>query len=158
MSKEGRSRLLRILDEHREKVINTAVDWVFNASVDLHGRRPRSETKELTSRLFSSYRDIIAHDDYNQLDRLMEYAARYRGREQFQISTILRGLLSFKKGIAPLLVRECDEPGVLLETTDFLDSVYEYSVFRMSDLFQKELSSVLTKAAAAEERATASIC
>ncbi len=145
MNRENRIILLQILDKYKETIIGGACDWVYNEAVDLKGKRPREETLKLCAELYYSNREVLATGDYTRLNRFLEYVMEYRGKMGFRFSTNLKGCLSFKKALEPLLREEVKDPERLAEMVAQIDDLYKYSIYISADKYQEIITRTLAE-------------
>ncbi|MEZ4450152.1 MAG: HAMP domain-containing sensor histidine kinase [Nannocystaceae bacterium] len=141
----ARALLEALLAEERAAIIDAGVDWITRASPDLQGRRPREETVMLLEREFTAYADLILRDDPGARDAFIEFTTTYRASAEFRISTLLRGFLCFRHGVAVLLRRRGDPPELHLEILEAVDQLYFDATFRMADVYAEKLLAVLQR-------------
>lgn len=132
-----------LLRRRKDDIIERGTDWIVQASVDLKGSRPRSETRALVSMEFEAYRDELLHRDAGKRDAFIEHVTALRAASEFRISTLLRGFLSFKRGIEELLPSESLSPGFELAVRQALDRLYCETIFVMADVYASKLHDAL---------------
>jgi hypothetical protein len=100
------SVLFDILTRRRDDIAERGTDWVISTAPDLQGKRPRAETKRLVERVIEVNAMIIEQGDRQPLHAFIEYVTSFRASLEFRVSTILRGFLSFKRGLSQVLREE----------------------------------------------------
>ncbi len=135
--------LSELLKRRREDIIERGTDWIVESSVDLKGRRPRSETRTLVEMEFDAYHDELLHGDTKRRDAFIDHVTSLRASSEFRISTLLRGFLSFKRGIEELLPSESLSPDFELQVRSALEQLYCDTIFVMADVYASKLHEVL---------------
>ncbi len=137
--------LQALLSAHEEAIIDSGTDWVIEASVDLRGARPRHETRELVAKVVEFNRALVTQqpDGRAKRDAFIDYVTSYRAALDFNISTLLRGFLSFRYGLARVLADLAVSPTRSLEVIDCADETYFSAVFDMADTYVAKLRSII---------------
>jgi rsbT co-antagonist protein RsbR len=135
----GLAVLLGILDRRRDDVLERATDWVIHGARDLGGKRPRDETRKLVDRVISTNVAFLAGGDRAPLFEFIEYVTSLRAASEFRISTILRGFLSFKRGLASVMAEEALGPRDSSAALGLVDEVYYEAIFQISDVYGEKL-------------------
>lgn len=143
LREEARARLIELLEEDREAVIDAGTDWIIRRSPDLQGKRPRDETLMLVQREFDAYRDLIVDGDPTRRDAFIEFTTTFRASSEFRISTLLRGFLCFKRGVEVVMQARSLSAELSLEIVGTLDELYCEASSRMVDVYADKLLAVL---------------
>ncbi|UQA60649.1 STAS domain-containing protein [Polyangium aurulentum] len=141
----GRVLLLDLLARRRADVLERSTDWVVEAAGDLKGRRPREETRRLVDRVIATNLAVIEGDDRRPLEELIDYVTSYRAASEFRVSTLLRGFLSFKRGVSQVLEEEGTPAEGTLAALRIVDEVYYEATFAIADLYGEKLVLTVTE-------------
>ncbi|HRI67797.1 MAG TPA: STAS domain-containing protein [Polyangium sp.] len=133
------SVLLEIIRRCRNEIADRATDWVIAAAPDLRGLRPRDETKQLVERVIDVNQAVIEHDDRQPLRDFIEFVTSFRASLEFRVSTILRGFLSFKRGLGQVLREERYSARETLAVLAIVDEIYYEAIFEISDVYGAKL-------------------
>ncbi len=133
------SILLDILQRLSNEITEAGTDWVIEVSPDLQGKRPRDETKRLVERVVAVNRAIVEKNDREPLSSFIEYVTSLRASLEFRVSTILRGFLSFKRGLAQVLLDEPIRPRQRFEVLQIVEEIYYEAIFQISDVYGAKL-------------------
>ncbi len=138
------TKLLDIVDRHRDEIIDRATDWVITAAVDLQGKRPREETRRLVERVLDANRAVIADGDRRPLRAFIDYVTSIRASLEFRVSTVLRGFLSFKRGLAHVFEEKPVRARDKLTFFALVDEIYYEAIFEISDVYGGKLVQTIT--------------
>lgn len=133
------SILLDLLGKHRDDIAERATDWVISTAPDLQGKRPRAETKRLVERVIDVNAAIIERSDRQPLHEFIEYVTSFRASLEFRVSTLLRGFLSFKRGVIQILQEEYISAQDRLAALAIVDEIYYEAIFQISDVYGAKL-------------------
>jgi rsbT co-antagonist protein RsbR len=133
------SVLLELLTRRREDIAERGTDWVIATAPDLQGKRPRAETKRLVERVIDVNMAIIEKGDREPLHAFVEYVTSLRASLEFRVSTILRGFLSFKRGLSKVLQEEHVRSQDKLNFFSIVDEIYYEAIFEISDVYGAKL-------------------
>lgn len=142
---ELREFLRAILASHEQDIIERGTDWVVADAVDLRGARPRAETRRLVAAVVEFNRELVtgAPSGLDKRDAFIDFVTSYRAAQEFNVSTLLRGFLSFRQGLLQVL----DEQGIGVDrrhaALKLVDDVYFASIFEMSDVYVNKLKEVI---------------
>lgn len=128
-----------ILARRRDDIAERATDWVVGTSPDLQGKRPRAETKRLVERVIEVNVAVIEKGDREPLHAFVEYVTSLRASLEFRVSTLLRGFLSFKRGLSQVLKDERVTTRDKLVIFSIVDEVYYEAIFEISDVYGAKL-------------------
>jgi rsbT co-antagonist protein RsbR len=131
--------LFDLLQQRREDIIDRATDWVIATAPDLRGKRPREETRRLVERVVQVNAAIIERGDHQPLREFVEYVTSFRASLEFRVSTLLRGFLSFKRGLVEVLQEERVSARDKLAILAVVDEVYYEAIFEISDVYGAKL-------------------
>lgn len=135
--------LERLLDEHGEAIVEAATTWVRDgAQVDLRAR-PHAETRGLIELEVAAYRAWLLRGDPGPRDQFIERVTSNRSNLRFHVSTVLRGLMGFRKAVEGLLVQTEVTIEVALALVRKLDEAYAEFAFRAADIYVDKLYKVL---------------
>lgn len=135
--------LRRLLDDHREAIVDVATAWVrAEAAEDLDGR-PYEETRGLIVAEVEAYVGWLFAGDADQRDRFIERVTSNRSNLRFHVSTLLRGLMGFRQAIERLLPRAQVAAEEALALVRLLDRAYAEFAFRTADIYVDKLYRVL---------------
>jgi len=135
----GLSVLRDILGRRGKDVLERATDWVVSASRDLGGKRPRDETQQLVERVIATNVRVLETGDRVPLFEFIDYVTSLRAASEFRLSTLLRGFLSFKRGLASVMVEEDTPLEGRLAALGLVDEVYYEVIFELSDVYGEKL-------------------
>lgn len=133
------SILFDLLNTRRDDIAERGTDWVIATAPDLQGKRPRAETKRLVERVIDVNAAIIERSDRQPLHEFIEYVTSFRASLEFRVSTILRGFLSFKRGLVQVLQEERLAARDKLAALAIVDEIYYEAVFEISDVYGAKL-------------------
>ncbi len=133
------SILLDILTRRRDETAECATDWVITTAPDLQGKRPRAETKGLVQRVIDVNVAIIQKGDRGPLQTFVEHVTSLRASLEFRLSTLLRGFLSFKRGLSQVLQEEPIHALDKLAILSIIDEIYYDAIFQASDVYGAKL-------------------
>lgn len=150
---ENRIEINRFLLDQREAIIEAGTSWVVEAAVDLQGRRPRAETRELVALVVEFHLAELLRGDLEPRRRFIEFVTSYRASDEFQISTLLRGFLSFKKGVERILPDSPFTSEDRFRVLVMVDTRSQDAVHEMSDIYVGKLNDKIREARAQEVRA-----
>jgi len=128
-----------ILARRSEDVIERATDWVVESAQDLRGKRPREETRRLVERVMQTNLALLDTGSRAPLFEFIEYVTSLRAASEFRASTLLRGFLSFKRGLASVMDEEGTSPRDALDVLALVDEVYHEAAFRVTDVYGDKL-------------------
>lgn len=137
--------LREFLEAHKDAIIEYGTDWVIRSAVDLRGSRPRHETRKLCAELFDVNVELLLRESSGNKKRaeFIDFVTSYRANQDFKVSTLLRGFLSFKCGVRHVL----DERDIPVETKlavmDRVDNLYHSSIFQMADVYVDKLKAII---------------
>lgn len=123
----------------RADIADRATDWVIAAAPDLQGKRPREETKRLVEKVIDVNQAIIDRDDYEPLHAFIDFVTSLRASLEFRVSTILRGFLSFKRGLVQILQEENYAIREKFAALKIVDEIYYAAIFEISDVYGAKL-------------------
>jgi anti-anti-sigma regulatory factor len=152
MDDTGRHLLGDVLERHRDEIVDRSTDWVFDQAVDLGARRPREETQRIVARMVASQAAALLDGDPAPLDAFVEFVTSHRAGSEFHVSTLLRGMLCFRRGLEPVLLREVGDGRVAYDVLAAVDELAHASMFRAADLYTAKLNrTILQRRAELEE-------
>ncbi len=137
MKTQNRKTLLKILNKYQEEIIEFSADWIYKKTVNPKGKTLKKEAIKLSTELFFSNKDVLISDNYTKLNKLINYTVEHKRIAKDNISKLQKEFLSFVKAIEPIFRKECKESFQALEMIGIVYSLYEYSIFKMSDLYQE---------------------
>jgi len=143
---EGLSELLRtLLVEKEAEIIDCGTNWVIDGSLDLRGARPREETRRLVAAVVEFNREILLATPAgsSKRDAFIDFVTSYRAALEFNVSTLLRGFLSFRQGFLQVLEAESIDAGTRLAILGLVDDLYFDSIFEMSDMYMNKLKDII---------------
>ncbi|MDI1444582.1 STAS domain-containing protein [Polyangium sp. 6x1] len=135
----GLAALLGLLARRRDDVLERGTDWVFALAPDLQGRRPREETQSLVDRVITTNLAVLASGDRAPLRAFIDYVTSLRAASEFRVSTLLRGFLSFKRGVAVVITEERWPAREALAALGLVEDVYYEAIFELSDVYGEKL-------------------
>lgn len=139
------SILFDILARRRDDIAECGTDWVIFTAPDLQGKRPRAETKRLVERVIDVNVAILKNSDRQPLLKFVEYVTSFRASLEFRVSTILRGFLSFKRGLSQVLQDEQVRAAEMLAALGLVDEIYYDAIFQISDVYGAKLVHTIKK-------------
>jgi rsbT co-antagonist protein RsbR len=157
MDDASRGLLSTLLERHRVEIIDRGTDWVRAEAIDLGSQRPREETRKLVERVVSSQETALLTGDERASDDFIELVTSLRASSEFHVSTLLRGLLSFRRGLEDVLVAESADLGVTRKLLAAVDTVAHGAVFRAADVYNEKLNGTILLRRAELERELARI-
>jgi len=137
--KPGLGALLGLLARRRDDVLERGTDWVFALAPDLQGRRPRDETRSLVDRVITTNVAVLETGDRAPLHAFIDYVTSLRAASEFRVSTLLRGFLSFKRGLAVVIAEEGWPARDALAALGLVEEVYYEAIFELSDVYGDKL-------------------
>ncbi|MDC3961113.1 STAS domain-containing protein [Polyangium jinanense] len=135
----GLAALLGLLARRRDDVLARGTDWVFALAPDLQGKRPREETENLVDRVITTNVAVLESGDRRPLHTFIDYVTSLRAASEFRVSTLLRGFLSFKRGLAAVIAEERWTAREALGALGLVDEVYYEAIFELSDVYGEKL-------------------
>jgi len=151
MDPDSRRILGDILERRRDELVDRATDWVREHSVDLH-ERPREETRGLVTRVIGTQVEALFAEDSASLDGFVDFVTSLRASSEFHVSTVLRGLLSFRAALEIVLRREVADGWAALAVLTEVDRVAHAAVCSAADLYNAKLhQTILERRAALED-------
>lgn len=137
--------LREIFAQHEDAIIERGTDWVIEQSVDLRGARPRDETRRLVASVVEFNRELLLGGDTGERkrDAFVDFVTSYRAAQSFNISTLLRGFLSFKQGLCQVLAEQAVAPALRLRILEKVDEIYLSTTFQMSDIYVNKLKAII---------------
>ena len=152
MDDASRGLLSALLERHRAEIIDHGTDWVRAQAIDLGSRRPREETRKLVERVVASQSIALLTGDGGPIDEFIELVTSLRSSSEFHVSTLLRGLLSFRRGIEEVLRGGSADFGAALDLLAEVDTVAHGAVFRAADVYNEKLNHTILRRRADLER------
>ena len=152
MNAASRELLSALLDQRRDEIVDRGTDWVRAKAIDLGARRPREETRRLVERVVSSQSTALLLGDMRPIDDFTELVTSLRSSSEFHVSTVLRGLLSFRRGLEEVLRAGCTELGAVLDLLAAVDEIAHGAVFRAADIYNEKLNGTILRRRAELER------
>jgi rsbT co-antagonist protein RsbR len=155
MDGASRELLTAQLDQHRAEIIDRGTDWVREKAIDLGTQRPREETRRLVEQVVSSQSTALLLGDTRPLEAFIELVTSLRSSSEFHVSTVLRGLLSFRRGLEDVLRVEGTgraDLGVVLDLLAAVDEVAHGAVYRAADVYNEKLNGTILRRRADLER------
>jgi class 3 adenylate cyclase len=142
---ELREKLREFLARHEQSVVEYGTDWVIRQAVDLRGNRPREETQRLCAAVVEFSRALLLGQPSGESKRaaFIDFVTTYRASRNFKVSTLLRGFLSFKKGLVRVLEEHPVAAEVALPMLEMVDELYFESIFQMSDVYVNKLQAII---------------
>ena len=135
--------LRRLLDQHGEAIVDSATQWVRDgAQVDLQAR-PYAETRGLLVQEVDAYAAWLLTGDTSLRDQFIERVTSNRSNLRFHVSTVLRGLMGFRKGVEEVLARESVPISAALTLVRMIDEAYAEFAFKAADIYVDKLYRVL---------------
>lgn len=137
--------LRMLLEHHQDALIEHGTDWVIHRSIDLRGSRPRDETRSLVAAVVEFNRDLLLGkaEGLEKRDAFIDYVTSYRASQNFSISTLLRGFLSFKMGLRQVLETQQVTSDLAMAIHERVDELYFTAIFKMSDLYIGKLTTII---------------
>ena len=152
MNAASRALLSALLDQQRAEIVDRGTDWVRAKAVDLGSRRPREETRRLVERVVASQSTALLLGDMQPVDDFTELVTSLRSSSEFHVSTVLRGLLSFRRGLEDVLRAGSSDLGAVLDLLAAVDEVAQGAVFRAADVYNEKLNGTILRRRAELER------
>lgn len=152
MNDASRALLSALLDQQRDEIIDRGTDWVRAKAIDLGARRPREETRRLVERVVSSQSTALLLGDMKPIDDFTELVTSLRASSEFHVSTVLRGLLSFRRGLEEVLRAGCPDLGDVLDLLAAVDEIAHGAVFCAADVYNEKLNGTILRRRAELER------
>ncbi|MDI3283463.1 STAS domain-containing protein, partial [Polyangium sp. 15x6] len=135
----GLAALLGLLARRRDDVLERGTDWVFALAPDLQGKRPREETQSLVDQVITTNVAVLESGDRRPLHTFIDYVTSLRAASEFRVSTLLRGFLSFKQGVAAVIAEERWPAREALGALGLVEEVYHEAIFELSDVYGDKL-------------------
>jgi rsbT co-antagonist protein RsbR len=152
MNESSRRVLVEILERCRAEIVDRGTDWVRQEAVDLGTARPRDETRSLVERVVMTQAAVLLDGNEKPLDEFVEFVTSFRVSREFHVSTLLRGMLSFRSGIAGVLRREIQDGWAVLTLIGAVDEVAQRAILRTADVYNDKLNhKILVRRAELEE-------
>jgi rsbT co-antagonist protein RsbR len=145
MNEVSRRILTEILERHRDEIVDRATDWVREQAIDLGTKRPREETRRLVESVVATQATAILEGNDEPLDAFVEFVTTFRASSQFHVSTLLRGLASFRAGIEPTLRREVQDGWAACDIVLAIDRAAQVAMFRAADVYTDKLHQTVEK-------------
>ncbi len=152
MDDASRGLLSALLERNRAEIVDRGTDWVRAQAIDLGSRRPREETRKLVERVVTSQAAALLTGDEGPIDEFIELVTSLRSSSEFHVSTLLRGLLSFRRGLEDVLRSANAELGASLELLSSVDRVAHGAIFRAADVYNEKLNGTILRRRAELER------
>lgn len=152
MDDASRALLTASLDQHRAEIIDRGTDWVRAGAIDLGTQRPREETRELVELVVSTQTTALLHGDTKPLDDFIGLVTSLRSSSEFHVSTVLRGLLSFRRGLEDVLRKGSADLGTVLDLLAAASEVAHGAVYRAADVYNEKLNATILRRRAELER------
>jgi rsbT co-antagonist protein RsbR len=143
MNESSRRVLAEILERCRDEIVDRGTDWVREQAVDLGAARPREETRILVERVVMTHAASLLEGNEEPLGEFIEFVTSYRVSREFHVSTLLRGMLSFRSGIVGVLRRELQDDRAVLTLLGAVDQVAQRAILRTADLYNDKLNHKL---------------
>jgi class 3 adenylate cyclase len=142
---DPRERLREFITRHEQTIVAYGTDWVIRQAVDLRGSRPRDETQRLVAAVVEFNRALLLDQPSGVSKRadFIDFVTTYRASRNFKVSTLLRGFLSFKKGLARVLDEHPVAAELALQMLEMVDELYFESIFQMSDVYVFKLRAII---------------
>lgn len=140
-----RDFLRRLLAEREGDIVERGTDWVVESAVDLRGARPRDETRRLVASVVDFNRELILGTEAGASKReaFIDFVTSYRAALDFNVSTLLRGFLSFRQGLLRVLEDQELAPDTRLAVLQLVDELYFESIFEMADVYMNKLKDLM---------------
>jgi rsbT co-antagonist protein RsbR len=152
MDDVSRGLLSALLERHRGEIVDRGTDWVREQAIDLGSRRPREETRKLVERVVTSQSAALLTGDESPIDEFIELVTSLRSSSEFHVSTLLRGLLSFRRGLEEVLRAGSVDLGAVIDLLAAVDAVAHAAVFRAADVYNEKLNGTILRRRAELER------
>lgn len=133
--------LRRLLDEHGEAIVDAATRWVRAGAAQDLDSRPYEETRGLIVQEVAAYVGWLYAGDSRQRDQFIERVTSNRSNLRFHVSTLLRGLMGFRRGVEHVLAEV--PTAEALAVVQLLDEAYAEFAFRTADIYVDKLYRVL---------------
>lgn len=142
---DPRERLREFITRHEQTIVAYGTDWVIRQAVDLRGNRPREETQRLVAAVVEFSVALLLGQPSGASKRadFIDFVTTYRASRNFKVSTLLRGFLSFKKGLARVLEEHPVSADMALHMFEMVDELYFESIFQMSDVYVAKLRAII---------------
>jgi rsbT co-antagonist protein RsbR len=152
MDDASRGLLSALLERNRAEIVDRGTDWVRAQAIDLGSRRPREETRKLVERVVASQSVALLTGDEGPIDEFIELVTSLRSSSEFHVSTLLRGLLSFRRGLEDVLRAGSADLGASLDLLSAVDRVAHGAIFRAADVYNEKLNGTILRRRAELER------
>lgn len=140
MKDATRQIFVSVMDRCREEVLDLATDWVRGRGDAALSARPREETRELIERVVQAQTRALLDGDQATLDEFVDYVTSMRASNEFNVSTILSGLLSFRIALESVLRRDVSDGWVALNLLADVDAIAHGAICDAADLYAKKLN------------------
>jgi rsbT co-antagonist protein RsbR len=152
MDDASRGLLSALLERHRADIIDRSTDWVREQAIDLGSRRPREETRKLVERVVTSQSAALLTGDEGPIDEFIELVTSLRSSSEFHVSTLLRGLLSFRRGLEEVVRAGSADREASVDLLAAVDAIAHGAVFRAADVYNEKLNGTILRRRAELER------
>jgi signal transduction histidine kinase len=132
-----------LLAEHAEEIIDAGTAWVRAEAHDDLSPRPYAETRLLVASTLKMYQAQIFSGSTHARDEFIEVVTSNRSNLKFNVSTLLRGFVSFREGLVQLLTRKGIADELALPILRRVDEVSAEASFRTADVYVAKLNKVL---------------
>ncbi len=132
-----------LLAEHAEEIIDAGTAWVRAEAHDDLSPRPYAETRLLVASTLNMYQAQIFSGSTRARDEFIEVVTSNRSNLKFNVSTLLRGFVSFREGLVQLLTRKGIADELALPILRRVDEVSAEASFRTADVYVAKLNKVL---------------
>jgi rsbT co-antagonist protein RsbR len=139
-----------ILGRCRDELVDRATDWVREHAPDLN-ERPREETRALVTRVIGTQAEALLDGNREALDGFVDFVTSLRASSEFHVSTVLRGLLSFRAALEVVLRREVADGWTALAVLTEVDRVAHAALCAAADLYNDKLNHTILERRAALE-------
>ncbi|WP_428269430.1 adenylate/guanylate cyclase domain-containing protein [Haliangium sp.] len=134
-----------LLEQHEDEIVESGTDWVVETALDLRGARPRQESRRLVASVVEFNRELLTEvaTGRDKRDAFIEFVTSYRASLEFNISTLMRGFLSFRKGLQRVLEEHEIDSEHRLAILERADEIYFDSIFAMADTYVTKMRKVI---------------
>jgi hypothetical protein len=137
--------LYNFMEDNHDQLVATLLDRVPR-QVQAYARVPRPELKQSIEHLLEAYTDLLVTGEDNSLRAFFKYLAKLRSSQSFQLSDVMRALLTFPGVIRTMLqeeFRDVSGDGLSLfnKAMDKVEMTAFDSICTFSDIFQEYLTS-----------------
>jgi len=153
MDDASRRIFVDVLTRCQAELLDGATDWVRERALDPLTTLPREETRGLVDRVISAQATAMLEGDDRPLEELIAFVTSLRAASEFRVSTVLSGLLSFRRALEPVLRREVEDGWAALDVLAALDAVAFDAAWRAADVYAQKLNATVEeRRAELEER------